>query len=68
MLNSAENEILPANKQQITDKYSCFLLSSAVCEIIYAYEYEIANIRKAEKMLCSAEKISCSAEVSMKNV
>ena len=25
MLNSAEHEIFPANKQQITDKYSYFL-------------------------------------------
>ena len=25
MLSSAEHEILPANKQQITDRYSCFL-------------------------------------------
>ena len=35
MLNSAEHEILPANKQQITDKYSfavVFLLSLAECK------------------------------------
>ena len=41
---SAEHEILPANKEQIIDKYRCFLLSLAECEIFSAYEYENANI------------------------
>ena len=45
MLNSAEHEILPANKQKITDiDVVIFLLSFAECEIFYAYEYENANI------------------------
>ena len=42
MLDSAEHEILPANKQQITEVV--FLLNLAEYEILYAYEYENANI------------------------
>ena len=44
MLNSAEHEILPANKQQILISTVVFLLSLAECEIVYAYEYENVNI------------------------
>ena len=38
ILNSAEHEILPANKQQVV-----FLLCLDECKISYAYEYENAN-------------------------
>ena len=40
----AEHEILPANKQQITGKYCCFLAQFSWAKFSYAYEYENANI------------------------
>ena len=43
MLNSAEHEISPANKQQNTDTV-VFMLSLAECAIFCAYKYENANI------------------------
>ena len=47
MLNSAEYEILPTNKQQFINKYSFFgpvyLSVLAESEIFYAYKYENAN-------------------------
>ena len=61
MLNSAEHETLPANKQKITNSTVVFLLSLAECEIFYAYEYENANniwhfrIYQQRIFLCSAE-------------
>ena len=44
MLNSAEHEILLANKQQMTDKQSCFLAQFSENKIFCAFEYENANI------------------------
>ena len=58
MLNSAEDEFLPGNKQQITDEYSFLAQFSCVkfsmLMNILAFSY------------LSAEEISCSAELSMK--
>ena len=65
MLNLAEHKILPANKEQITDKCRCFLLSQAEYEIFSAYEYEKCQLMLAFSYL-SADKILCSAELSMK--
>ena len=50
MLNSAEHEILPANKQKITGKYSYFFIRVGWCEIFYANEYENANISRLFNM------------------
>ena len=36
--------MIPANKQQITEKYSCFLLSEAGYATFCGYEYENASI------------------------
>ena len=43
MLNSAEHEIYPANKIQITNIYICFLLNIAEHENFSANKYENAN-------------------------
>ena len=57
MLNSAEHEICPANKYQIANNcYFFFLRDIAEHEFFSAYKYLLA------------EKISCSAELSMRKV
>ena len=58
MLNSAEHEICPSNTSQITNISIFFLLNIA--------EHEHFSASKYENLF--AEKISCSAELSMKNV
>ena len=65
MLNSAEHEICHANKSQITNNCKCFFANIAEHEIFSANKYE--NLLLAFSYLL-AEKISCSAKLSMKKV
>ena len=62
MLNSAEHDIFHANINLLTIAKS-FLLNIAGHEIFSANKYENANYS-----YLLAEKISCSAELSMKKV
>ena len=59
MLNSAEHEICPANKSQFIYNCKFHLANIDEHEIFSANNYENANY---------PEKISCSAELSMKKV
>ena len=66
MLNSAEHEICPANKSQITNNSKFFLdIPVAEHENFSANKYENANFAFSYLL---AEKFSCSAEMSMKKV
>ena len=67
MLNSAEHEICLANKSQITNNCKFFLANIAEHENFSAKKYENANYCCWHFSLL-LEKISCSAELSMKKV
>ena len=67
MLHSAEHEILPTNKQQITDNFNCFLVQCSrvwnfLCLLIWKCQLKLAF------SYLLTEKILCSAALSMKNV
>ena len=69
MLNSAKHEICPANKSQNTNICKSFLLNITEHENFSANKYENANyclLLTFSYLL--AEKISRSAELSMKKV
>ena len=71
MFNSAEHEICPANKSQITNNCNSFLLNITEHENFSANKHENANYCWKFHMAFSyllAEKISCSAELSMKKI
>ena len=65
MLDSAEHEICPANKSQITNNCKFFLAKHS-----WAWKFLCKLIWKCQLLLgfsyLLAEKISCSAELSMK--
>ena len=66
MLNLAEHEICPANKSQITNKCKFFLAKHSWAWTFSANKYENANYCRYFHIFL-AEKISCLAEMSMKN-
>ena len=68
MLDTTEYEICPADKFQITNKCKFILLSIAEHENFSANKYENANYQMWAFSYLLAEKISCSAELSMKKV
>ena len=65
MLNSSEHEICSEHKSQFTNNCKCFLLNIPKHENFSANKYENANHCWHFSYLL-AEKISCSAELSMK--
>ena len=63
MLNSAEHEICPANKSQITNNCKFFLAKYS-----WAWKFSANKYENAAFSYLLAEKISCSAELNMKKV
>ena len=61
--NSAEHELYPTYKSQITEKCIFFLLNIAEHEYFSAIKYEIANLAFSYLL---TKNISCSAELSMR--
>ena len=70
MLNSAEHEICPANKNQITNNCKLFLLNTAEHEHFSANKYEYANNLISMKMptVFSIFILISSAELNLRNV
>ena len=60
MLNSAEHEICPADKSQITNNCNIYVLLNI--------EQEMSLQINIKMPYLLPDKISCSAELSMKNI
>ena len=64
MLNSDEHEMFPANKSQITHNCELFLAKQLSMKISVLINMKMPTI--VGIFILIAEKISCSAELSMK--